>query len=106
MLSSYIAAVVLVCTACPSDGHVLSCVPVLPFAPDSHLHVWGDGEPPFTYASGQEPPERLRASSSPETLIGEMDKAGVGGALIVQVCSIENRPRLTRPPSVEAHTTK
>lgn len=52
---------------------------------DSHLHVWGDGKGSFPYAEGQEPPERLRASSSPEVLIQEMDEAGVGGALIVQV---------------------
>lgn len=52
---------------------------------DSHLHVWGDGKGSFPYASGQEPPERLRDSSGPDTLLQEMDKAGVGGALIVQV---------------------
>lgn len=55
---------------------------------DSHLHVWGDGKGSFPYAEGQEPPDRLRASSSPDVLIQEMDKAGVGGALIVQVSSI------------------
>ncbi|CAM9162126.1 unnamed protein product [Pylaiella littoralis] len=54
------------------------------FMIDSHLHVWGDGKGSFPYAEGQEPPERLRASSSPEVLIQEMDEAGVGGALIVQ----------------------
>lgn len=47
--------------------------------------MWGDGKAPFPYAEGQEPPERLRESSSPEVLFREMDKAGVGGALIVQV---------------------
>ncbi|CAM9893056.1 unnamed protein product [Laminaria digitata] len=55
------------------------------FTVDSHLHVWGDGRAPFPYAEGQEPPERLRESSNPEVLCREMDKAGVGGALIVQV---------------------
>jgi len=54
-------------------------------AADSHLHVWGDGKDPFSYAEGQDPPERLQQSSGPETLLVEMDKAGVGGALIVQV---------------------
>jgi len=56
------------------------------FILDSHLHVWGDGKGAFPYASGQEPPDRLRDSSGPDTLLQEMDKAGVGGALIVQVC--------------------
>lgn len=55
------------------------------FMVDSHLHVWGNGKTPFPYADGQEPPDRLRESSDPETLLEEMDKAGVGGALIVQV---------------------
>eukprot|EP00903_Cladosiphon_okamuranus_P019921 g18308.t1 len=54
------------------------------FTIDSHLHVWGDGKGSFPYAPGQEPPERLRGSSGPEVLLQEMDKAGVGGALIVQ----------------------
>ncbi|CAM9295878.1 unnamed protein product [Ascophyllum nodosum] len=54
------------------------------FIVDSHLHVWGDGKAPFPYAEGQEPPERLQQSSGPDTLLVEMDKAGVGGALIVQ----------------------
>ncbi|CAM9124319.1 unnamed protein product [Ectocarpus sp. 4 AP-2014] len=54
------------------------------FMIDSHLHIWGEGKPPFPYASGQEPPERLRESCGPETLIQEMDDAGIGGALIVQ----------------------
>ncbi|CAN0399553.1 unnamed protein product, partial [Ectocarpus sp. 13 AM-2016] len=53
-------------------------------ASDSHLHIWGEGKPPFPYASGQEPPERLRKSCGPETLVQEMDDAGIGGALIVQ----------------------
>lgn len=60
-------------------GYVLLCLP------DSHLHVWSDGKPPFPYAEGQEPPERLQSSSGPSVLLREMDTAGVGGALIVQV---------------------
>lgn len=52
---------------------------------DSHLHVWGDGKDPFPYAEGQAPPERLQLTSSSSVLLQEMDNAGVGGALIVQV---------------------
>lgn len=61
------------------------------FVADSHLHVWGDGSAPFPYAEGQEPPQRLRQSGTPETLLAEMDNAGVGGALIVQVGLLNNR---------------
>lgn len=60
---------------------------------DSHLHVWGDGKDPFSYAEGQDPPGRLQQSSGPETLLVEMDKAGVGGALIVQVW-MDNQSKL------------
>mmetsp|Transcript_30875 Transcript_30875/g.72134 ORF Transcript_30875/g.72134 Transcript_30875/m.72134 type:complete len:347 (+) Transcript_30875:99-1139(+) len=51
---------------------------------DSHLHVWSDGSPPFPYATGNEPPEDLRKEATVEKLLGEMDKAGVKGCLIVQ----------------------
>lgn len=81
---------------------------------DSHLHVWGDGTPPYPYAAGKEPPERLRESSSAERLIGEMDNAGIGGALIVQVCdtfgvhSIElskvQQPGNNRAPGTDEQT--
>lgn len=81
---------------------------------DSHLHVWGDGTAPYPYAAGKEPPERLRESSSAERLIGEMDNAGIGGALIVQVCdtfgvhSIEHskvqQPGNNRTPGTDGQT--
>lgn len=70
----------------PSIGLIdTSAIYLFILASDSHLHIWGEGKPPFPYASGQEPPERLRESCGPETLIQEMDDAGIGGALIVQV---------------------
>eukprot|EP00285_Hemiselmis_virescens_P012422 CAMPEP_0173386724 /NCGR_PEP_ID=MMETSP1356-20130122/9310_1 /TAXON_ID=77927 ORGANISM="Hemiselmis virescens, Strain PCC157" /NCGR_SAMPLE_ID=MMETSP1356 /ASSEMBLY_ACC=CAM_ASM_000847 /LENGTH=293 /DNA_ID=CAMNT_0014343067 /DNA_START=180 /DNA_END=1061 /DNA_ORIENTATION=+ len=51
---------------------------------DAHLHVWSDGAAPFPYTTGNEPPAELRKEATVEKLLGEMDKAGVQGALIVQ----------------------
>lgn len=56
--------------------------------------MWGDGKDPFPYAEGQAPPERLQLTSSPSVLLQEMDKAGVGGALVVQVGFITSLRRL------------
>ena len=49
---------------------------------DSHLHVWSDGLPPFTFEQ-QEPPTDLQHCQV-EHLIVQQREAGVGGALIVQ----------------------
>mmetsp|Transcript_38506 Transcript_38506/g.94724 ORF Transcript_38506/g.94724 Transcript_38506/m.94724 type:complete len:347 (-) Transcript_38506:114-1154(-) len=51
---------------------------------DSHLHVWSDGKAPFPWAAGNEPPKDLQGAATVESLLGDMDKSGVAGALIVQ----------------------
>eukprot|EP00953_Heterococcus_sp_UTEX-ZZ885_P022769 12580-Heterococcus_DN1.PRE.1 len=51
---------------------------------DSHLHVWSNGEPPFPFADGKDPPASLRHCSRAEDLLDSMATAGVAGALIVQ----------------------
>lgn len=54
-------------------------------AVDSHVHVWGNGDAPFAYAaSAPLPPPALASTSGTESLLKQLDEAGVKGALIVQ----------------------
>jgi len=53
---------------------------------DTHLHVWANREESriFPYAEGQTPPQSLIDVGSTHSLISQMSKCGVDGALIVQ----------------------
>ena len=54
---------------------------------DSHLHVWASSKEAsagFPYPQGQTPPESLRDKACTNSLLKQMDEAGVDGALIVQ----------------------
>lgn len=51
---------------------------------DSHLHVWSNGQSPFPYAAGQEPPEQMQSNCGAEDLLERMSEARVSGSLIVQ----------------------
>ncbi|VEU37455.1 unnamed protein product [Pseudo-nitzschia multistriata] len=53
---------------------------------DSHLHVWASSAESATYpyAPEQTPPDSLIDTSSTSSLLDQMSKAGVDGALIVQ----------------------
>ena len=49
---------------------------------DAHLHVWSNGVAPFEWVV--EPPEALHRLATAEKMRDVGEKAGVGGALIVQ----------------------
>jgi len=49
---------------------------------DSHIHVWGDGSPPFAYDNP--PPEALAAICDADKFIATARNAGISAALIVQ----------------------
>ena len=49
---------------------------------DAHLHIWSNGSAPFEWAS--EPPAALHSVATAEKMRDAGERAGVGGALIVQ----------------------
>jgi predicted TIM-barrel fold metal-dependent hydrolase len=51
---------------------------------DSHLHVWSNGEAPFPFADGKEPPASLRHCSSAENLLDSMTTAGMSRLLCIR----------------------
>jgi len=50
---------------------------------DAHVHVWGDGSPPYPYVMPA-PPAELVAAGSPAQLISLMDASHVDHAVVIQ----------------------